>query len=190
MTGGEITPFSKESHEDTNADLFDHADAVTPAGGWRRRRRATPDYNGETVRNSWNSVKRVSWPRPAEKMPAQQSSTASKPTPEVRSFGELVGHLANETLPAVRAAEGAKANPMARRWTSRRRRKGRSREGDQRLERLTAMRPYAAAKDDPEDDFSRRLPRRAREHAVSAPCCSTSTHDNEHYGKPMITFCG
>ena len=55
---------------------------------------AAPDTGyTATIRNSWNSVKRYV-AASAEKMP--EADYAFKPTPDVRSFGELVGHLANE----------------------------------------------------------------------------------------------
>jgi uncharacterized damage-inducible protein DinB len=46
-----------------------------------------------TVRSRWNSVKR-NVAASAEKMP--DANYGFKPTPDVRSFGELIGHLANE----------------------------------------------------------------------------------------------
>jgi uncharacterized damage-inducible protein DinB len=63
-----------------------------------------------TVRSSWNSVKRFV-AASAEKMPAEQY--AFKPTPEVRSFGELIGHLANEHYMLCSPLKG-EANPMAK----------------------------------------------------------------------------
>ena len=62
------------------------------------------------MRNSWNSVKRFV-AASAEKMPAEQY--AFKPTPEVRSFGELIGHLANEHYLLCSPLKG-EANPMAK----------------------------------------------------------------------------
>src|SRR6478672_4377691 len=63
-----------------------------------------------TVRNSWNTVKRYV-AASAEKMPADQYGF--KPTPEVRSFGELIGHLANEHYLLCSPLKG-EANPMAK----------------------------------------------------------------------------
>jgi uncharacterized damage-inducible protein DinB len=46
-----------------------------------------------SARSSWNRTKRLV-SASAAAMP--ESGYASKPTPEVRSFGEIIGHLANE----------------------------------------------------------------------------------------------
>ena len=77
------------------------ASAQTPAA-------ASPGYTG-TLRNSWNSVKRYV-ASSAEKMP--DASYGFKPTPEVRSFGELIGHLANEHYLLCSPLKGEK-NPKA-----------------------------------------------------------------------------
>ena len=72
---------------------------------------AAPDTGyTATVRNSWNSVKRFVVGS-AEKMPAEHYGF--KPTPEVRSFGELIGHLANEHYLLCSPLKG-EANPMAK----------------------------------------------------------------------------
>ena len=63
-----------------------------------------------TVRSSWNSVKRYV-AASAEKMPAEHY--AFRPTPEVRTFGELIGHLANEHYLLCSPLKG-EANPMAK----------------------------------------------------------------------------
>src|SRR5262245_232444 len=62
-----------------------------------------------TLRASWNSVKRFVVSS-AEKMP--DANYGFKPTPEVRSFGELIGHLANEHYLLCSPLKGEK-NPMA-----------------------------------------------------------------------------
>ena len=66
-------------------------------------------------------------------MPAEHY--AFKPTPEVRSFGELIGHLANEHYLLCSPLKG-EANPMAKVDFEKTTGEGRPREGDQRLERL------------------------------------------------------
>jgi uncharacterized damage-inducible protein DinB len=72
---------------------------------------AAPDTGyTTTVRNSWNTVKRYVVGS-AEKMPAEHYGF--KPTPEVRSFGELIGHLANEHYLLCSPLKG-EANPMAK----------------------------------------------------------------------------
>ena len=77
------------------------ASAQTPA--------ATDTGYTATLRNSWNSVKRYV-AASAEKMP--DANYGFKPTPEVRSFGELIGHLANEHYLLCSPVKGEK-NPMA-----------------------------------------------------------------------------
>ena len=132
-----------------------------------------------TVRNSWNSVKRYV-AASAEKMPAEQYGF--KPTPEVRSFGELVGHLANEHYLLCAPLKG-EANPMAK----------------VDFEKTTAKADlvkaindsnaycdaaYTAAKDDPKTitPFSE-----TRRDTPFRTMLLNVTHDNEHYGN-MITY--
>jgi len=62
-----------------------------------------------TLRGSWNSVKRYV-AASAEKMP--EASYGFKPTPEVRSFGELVGHPRQRALTCC--ARRSRARPT--RW--------------------------------------------------------------------------
>lgn len=59
------------------------------------------------VGSSWNSVKK-NVTGAATQMPETEYSF--KPTPEVRSFGQIVGHLANEHYAICSAAKGEK-NP-------------------------------------------------------------------------------
>lgn len=61
-----------------------------------------------SLRNSWNRVKRLVLAS-AEAMPAEHY--AFKPTPEVRSFGQLLGHLANEHYLLCSPVKGEK-NPQ------------------------------------------------------------------------------
>jgi uncharacterized damage-inducible protein DinB len=61
------------------------------------------------VRDSWNSVKK-NVTAAATAMPENEYSF--KPVPEVRSFGQIVGHLANEHYLMCSAAKGEK-NPNA-----------------------------------------------------------------------------
>jgi len=132
-----------------------------------------------TLRNSWNSVKRYVISS-AEKMP--EAGYGFKPTPEVRSFGELIGHLANEHYLLCSPLKGEK-NPMA----------------DVDFEKKTAKADvvkaindsyaycdaaYATVKDEPKmltavSETRRDTPFRSMLLNV--------THDNEHYGN-MITY--
>jgi uncharacterized damage-inducible protein DinB len=132
-----------------------------------------------TVRNSWNSVKRYV-AASAEKMPAENYSF--KPTPEVRSFGELIGHLANEHYLLCSPLKG-ESNPMAK----------------TDFEKTTAKADlvkaindsnaycdaaYAAMKDDPKTVTSFSETRRDTPFRVML---LNVTHDNEHYGN-IITY--
>jgi uncharacterized damage-inducible protein DinB len=61
------------------------------------------------VADSWNSIKK-NVAGSAAQMP--EKDYAFKPTPQVRSFGQIVGHLANEHYLICSAAKGEK-NPNA-----------------------------------------------------------------------------
>ncbi len=132
-----------------------------------------------TLRSSWNSVKRFVVSS-AEKMP--DANYAFKPTPEVRSFGELIGHLANEHYLLCSPLKGEK-NPMA----------------DVDFEKKTAKADlvkaitdsiaycdaaYATMKDEPKTvaAFSE-----TRKDTPFRVMLLNVTHDNEHYGN-MITY--
>jgi uncharacterized damage-inducible protein DinB len=140
---------------------------------------ATDTGYSATVRSSWNSVKRYV-AASAEKMPAENYSF--KPTPEVRSFGELIGHLANEHYLLCAPLKG-EANPMAK----------------TDFEKLTAKADlvkaindsntycdaaYAAAKDEARTvtQFSE-----TRRGTPFSTMLLNVTHDNEHYGN-LITY--
>jgi uncharacterized damage-inducible protein DinB len=132
-----------------------------------------------TLRASWNTVKRYV-ASSAEKMP--DANYGFKPTPEVRSFGELVGHLANEHYLLCSPLKGEK-NPMA----------------DVDFEKKTAKADlvkaindsiaycdaaYAAMKDEPKTvaAFSE-----TRKDTPFRVMLLNVTHDNEHYGN-MVTY--
>jgi uncharacterized damage-inducible protein DinB len=132
-----------------------------------------------TLRSSWNSVKRFV-ATSAEKMP--DANYGFKPTPEVRSFGELIGHLANEHYLLCSPLKGEK-NPMA----------------DVDFEKKTAKADlvkaitdsiaycdaaYAAMKDEPKTvaAFSE-----TRKDTPFRVMLLNVTHDNEHYGN-IITY--
>jgi uncharacterized damage-inducible protein DinB len=140
----------------------------------------TPDTGyTATLRNSWNSVKQYV-AASAEKMPAENYSF--KPIPEVRSFGELIGHLANEHYLLCAPLKG-EPNPMAK----------------TDFEKLTTKAElvkaindsnaycdaaYAAAKDEPKTIAQLSATRRDTPFRVML---LNVTHDNEHYGN-MITY--
>jgi len=141
---------------------------------------AAPDTGyTATVRSSWNSVKRYVVSS-AEKMP--DANYGFKPTPEVRSFGELIGHLANEHYLLCSPLKGEK-NPMA----------------DVDFEKKTAKADlvkamndsiaycdaaYMAAKDEPKTITSFSETRKDTPFRVML---LNVTHDNEHYGN-IITY--
>ena len=139
---------------------------------------AAPDYT-TTVKNSWNSVKKYV-AGSAEKMPAEHYGF--KPTPEVRSFGELIGHLANEHYLLCSPLKG-EANPMEK----------------VDFEKTTAKADlvkainesnaycdaaYAAVKDEPKTITAFSPTRRDTPFRVML---LNVTHDNEHYGN-IITY--
>src|SRR5438105_1557524 len=132
-----------------------------------------------TLRASWNSVKRYV-ASSAEKMP--DASYGFKPVSDVRSFGELLGHLANEHYLLCSALKAEK-NPMA----------------DVDFEKKTAKADlvkainesiaycdsaYASMKDDPRTvaAFSE-----TRKDTPFRVMLLNVTHDNEHYGN-MVTY--
>jgi uncharacterized damage-inducible protein DinB len=147
------------------------ATAQTPAA-------PAPDYTA-TVRSSWNNVKRYV-AASADKMPADQYGF--KPSPDVRSFGELVGHLANEHYLLCAPLKG-EPNPMEK----------------VDFEKTTAKADlvkainesiaycdtaYTAARDEAKMITPFSAPRRGTPFATML---LNVTHDNEHYGN-MITY--
>ncbi len=132
-----------------------------------------------TVRSSWNSVKRFVVSS-AEKMP--EKDYAFRPTPEVRSFGELVGHLANEHYLLCSPLKGEK-NPMAAVDFEKKTAKA------DLVKAITESNAYcdaayAAAKDEPKTITSFSDTRKDTPFRVML---LNVTHDNEHYGN-MITY--
>ncbi len=67
-----------------------------------------PSYS-TIIKSSWDSIKRNVSESAAE-MP--DADYAFKPTPDVRTFGQLIGHLANEHYAVCSAVKGEK-NPVA-----------------------------------------------------------------------------
>jgi uncharacterized damage-inducible protein DinB len=132
-----------------------------------------------TVRNSWNSVKRYVVGS-AEKMPAEHYGF--KPTPEVRSFGELIGHLANEHYLLCSPLKG-EANPMAK--VDFEKTTGKS----ELVKAITESNAYcdaayASMKDDAKTVTAFSETRRDTPFRVML---LNVTHDNEHYGN-IITY--
>ena len=148
------------------------ASAQTPAA-------ATDTGYTATVRNSWNSVKRYV-AASAEKMPADQYGF--KPTPEVRSFGELVAHLANEHYLLCAPLKG-EPNPME---------KVDFEKTTAKAELVKAINDsiaycdaaYTAAKDEAKTTTPFSATRRGTPFSTML---LNVTHDNEHYGN-IITY--
>ena len=131
------------------------------------------------VRTRWNAIKR-NISGSAQAMP--DAGFAFKPTPEVRSFGQLLGHLANEHYMLCSPLK-SEANPMEK----------------VDFEKTTAKADlvkaindsnaycdaaYAAARDDPKTITSFSATRRDTPFRVML---LNVTHDNEHYGN-IITY--
>ena len=64
--------------------------------------------NTKALGSAWNRVKRLNTAS-AQAMP--EANYAFKPTPEVRSFGQIIGHLANEHFMVCSEVKG-EANPQ------------------------------------------------------------------------------
>ena len=132
-----------------------------------------------TVRARWNAVKR-NVAASAEKMP--EANYAYKPTSAVRSFGELIGHLANEHYLLCSPLKGEK-NPKA----------GVDFEKTAaKADLVKALNDsnaycdaaYAAAKDDPKTvaPFSA-----TQQDTPFRVMVLNVTHDSEHYGN-IVTY--
>jgi uncharacterized damage-inducible protein DinB len=132
-----------------------------------------------TLRGSWNSVKRYVVAS-AEKMP--EASYAFKPTPEVRSFGELIGHLANEHYLLCSPVKGEK-NPMADVDFEKKKTKA------ELVKAITESNAYCdAAYAAMKDDAKSVAPiSEARRDTPFRSLLLNVTHDNEHYGN-IITY--
>lgn len=139
---------------------------------------STGDGYTSTVTSSWNRVKRL-LAASAEAMP--ESGYAFKPTPDVRTYGELIGHLADDHYLFCSGLKGEK-NPK---------------EGVA-FEKLATKADfvkalnesiaycdpvYAAAKDDAK--MTQPLPTR-RDTPFSSMLMNV-THDSEHYGN-LVTY--
>jgi uncharacterized damage-inducible protein DinB len=132
-----------------------------------------------TVRGRWNAVKK-NVAASAQAMP--EASYSFKPTPDVRSFGELIGHLTNEHYLLCSPLKGEK-NPQA----------------GVDFEKKTAKADlvkaindsiaycdaaYAAAKDEPKTiaPFSA-----TQQDTPFRVMVLNVTHDSEHYGN-IVTY--
>ena len=135
-------------------------------------------YSG-AVTNSWNRMKRL-LAASAAAMP--DAAYSFKPSPDVRTFGELIGHLADEHYLLCSGAKGEK-NP----------REGNSFEKlATKAELVKAMNDsiaycdpvYSGAKDDPK--MTQPVTPNRRDTPFSSLLMNV-THDSEHYGN-IITY--
>ena len=132
-----------------------------------------------TVRARWNAVKKNVAPS-AQAMP--EANYSYKPTPDVRSFGELIGHLANEHYLLCSPLKGEK-NPQAgvdfEKTTAK---ADLVKAIDDSIAYCDAA--YAAVKDDPKTIAPFSAEQRDTPFRVMV---LNVTHDSEHYGN-IVTY--
>lgn len=132
-----------------------------------------------SVRNSWNRVKRLV-AASAEAMP--EANYAFKPTESVRSFGELIGHLANEHYLICSGVKG-EANPQKavdfEKTTAKAALVKALQDSNAYCDAV-----YAAVKDEPKT-LQPTAPNR-RDTPFSSLLMNV-THDSEHYGN-IVTY--
>jgi uncharacterized damage-inducible protein DinB len=132
-----------------------------------------------SVRNRWNAVKR-NLAASAQAMP--DANYSFKPTPDVRSFGELLGHLTNEHYIFCSQMKG-EANPHQKVDFEKKTTKAEFvKDINDSIAYCDAA--YAATKDDPKT-IAPLAPNR-RDTAFSSMLLNV-THDSEHYGN-IITY--
>jgi len=140
-----------------------------------------PPADGYTasVRASWNAIKRnVSGS--AQAMP--DDGFAFKPTPEVRTFGQLLGHLANEHYIFCSRMKG-EPNPHETVDFEKKTTKAEFvKDMNDSIAYCDAA--YAAMKDDPK--LLAPLAPNRRDSAFSSALLNV-THDSEHYGN-LVTY--
>src|SRR5215212_5416636 len=132
-----------------------------------------------SVRARWNAVKR-NIAASAVAMP--EAGFSFKPTPEVRSFGELLGHLANEHYIFCSAMKG-EANPHDKVDFEKKTTKAEFvKDINDSIAYCDAA--YAAVKDDAKTLAP--LAANRRDTAFSSMLMNV-THDSEHYGN-IVTY--
>jgi len=132
-----------------------------------------------SVRSRWNAVKR-NLAASAEAMP--DAGYAFKPTPEVRSFGELLGHLTNEHYIFCSQLKG-EANPHEKMDFEKKTSKAEFvKDLNDSIAYCDAA--YAAVKDDPKTitQYSEK-----RRDTPFSSMLMNVTHDSEHYGN-IVTY--
>ena len=132
-----------------------------------------------SVRNRWNAIKR-NISGSAEAMP--DAEFAFKPTPEVRSFGELLGHLANEHYMLCSGIKG-ETNPHAAVDFEKKSTKAEFvKDINDSIAYCDAA--YTAIKDDPKATTPFTPNRRDTPFSLML---LNVTHDSEHYGN-LVTY--
>jgi uncharacterized damage-inducible protein DinB len=140
---------------------------------------ATDSGYTASVRSRWNAVKR-NLAASAQVMP--DANYAFKPTPEVRSFGELLGHLTNEHYIFCSQMKG-EANPHEKVDFEKKTTKAEFvKDINDSIAYCDAA--YAAVKDDPKT-LAPLAPNR-RDTLFSSMLLNV-THDSEHYGN-IVTY--
>jgi uncharacterized damage-inducible protein DinB len=132
-----------------------------------------------SVRTRWNAVKQ-NVAASAQAMP--DASYSFKPTPEVRSFGELIGHLANEHYMICSSAKGEKNPEEAVDFEKTTTKAGLVKAINDSIGYCDAA--YTTAK----DDAAMTTPRTPnRRDTPFNGLLLNVTHDSEHYGN-LVTY--
>ena len=132
-----------------------------------------------SVRSRWNAVKR-NVAASAQAMP--EAGYSFKPTPEVRSFGELLGHLTNEHYIFCSTMKG-EANPHEKLDFEKKTTKAEFvKDINDSITYCDAA--YAAVKDDPKTLAPVSATRRD---TPFSSMLMNVTHDSEHYGN-IVTY--
>jgi uncharacterized damage-inducible protein DinB len=135
-------------------------------------------YTG-TLTRSWTRVSRLV-AASAEAMP--EAGYAFKPTPDVRTFGELIGHLAEEHYMICAGARGEKNPKEGASFEKIADRAGLVKAFNESVAYCNAV--YAAAK----DDAKTTQPATAdRSDTPFSAMLMNVTHDSEHYGN-IVTY--
>jgi uncharacterized damage-inducible protein DinB len=132
-----------------------------------------------SVRSRWNAVKRN---LAASALAMPDASYSFKPTPEVRTFGELLGHLTNEHYIFCSQMKG-EANPHEKVDFEKKTTKAEFvKDINDSIAYCDAA--YAAVKDDPKTITPVSA---ARRDTPFSSMLMNVTHDSEHYGN-IVTY--
>ena len=130
------------------------------------------------VRAAWNGIKR-NISGSAQAMP--DAGFAFKPTPDVRSFGELLGHLANEHYIFCSRMKGEKNPHEAVDFEKKTAKADFVKDINDSIAYCDAA--YAAVK----DDAKALAPFPSRRDTPFSSMLGNVTHDSEHYGN-LVTY--